>query len=99
MRDVRRLLTDHGHFLPREPTRLDGESPEAWLERFEERWRSYLHILTTEEWSAMADHVRAADFPETVAAWCGMSEEAGFSQVSELLQAPFDLAQVYRFRA
>src|SRR4051812_36493105 len=63
MRDVRRLLTDHRQFLLREPTRLDGESREAWLERFEERWRSYLHILTTEERSAMADHVRAADFP------------------------------------
>jgi hypothetical protein len=47
----------------------------------------------------MADHVRAADFPETVAAWFGMGEEAGFSQVSGLLQAPFDLAQVYCFRA
>ena len=38
---------------------------------------------------------RAADFPETVAAWRGMGEEAGFSQVGELLQAPFDLARVY----
>jgi SAM-dependent methyltransferase len=99
MRDVRRLLTDHGQFLLREPTRPDGESREAWLERFEERWRSCLHIVITEEWSAMADHVRAADFPETVAAWFGMGEEAGFSQVSGLLQAPFDLAQVYCFRA
>jgi SAM-dependent methyltransferase len=29
MRDVRRLLTDHGQFLLREPTRPDGESREA----------------------------------------------------------------------
>ena len=47
----------------------------------------------------MADHVRAADFPETVSAWLGMGQEAGFSQGSELLQAPFDLARVYCFRA
>src|SRR5215217_5569126 len=33
MRDVRRLLTDHGQFLLWEPTRFDGESREAWLER------------------------------------------------------------------
>ncbi len=99
MRDIRRIVGDHGLFLLWEPTRFDDEFREAWLERFEERWRIWLTILTAEEWSVMADHVRAADFPETVSTWLAMGQEAGFSQGSELLQAPFDLARVYCFRA
>jgi SAM-dependent methyltransferase len=95
LRDLRRLLADDGLFLLWEPTRFDGESREAWLERFEDRWRPYFSILTAEEWSAMAGHVRAADFPETVSAWLDLGQEAGFSQVSELMQAPFDLARLY----
>ena len=69
LRDVRRLLADDGLFLLWEPTRFDDESREAWLEWFEDRWQACLSILTAEEWSAMAGHVRAADFPETVSAW------------------------------
>lgn len=99
MRDVRRILVDRGLFLLWEPTRFDGESRGAWLDRFEERWRGCLTILTAEEWSVMVSHVRAADFPETVSDWFAMGREAGFNQSKELLQAPFDLARVYRFRA
>ena len=98
MRDLRRLLADRGVFLLWEPARFDDESREAWLERFEERWQSRLSHLTAEEWSAMVDHVRTADFPETVSGWLGMGREAGFGEGGELLQAPFDLGRVFRFR-
>ena len=99
MRDLRRLLADQGFFLLWEPTRFDDETREAWLERFEERWRSRQSVLTSEEWSAMVDHVRTADFPETVSAWLAMGHEAGFSDGRELLQAPFDVGRVYCFSA
>lgn len=99
MRDVRRLLGDRGLFLLWEPTRFDGEDRATWLERFEARCRPWLGALTAEEWSAMADHVRTADFPETVSAWLGMGLKAGFGEGRELLQAPYDLARLYSFRA
>ncbi|MFL5332484.1 MAG: hypothetical protein ACJ8H8_04765 [Geminicoccaceae bacterium] len=93
------MLANGGLFLLWEPTRFDDESREAWLERCEDRWGACLHILTAEKWSAMADHGRAANFPETVSTWLGMGREAGFSRVSKLLQARFDLARVYCFWA
>jgi SAM-dependent methyltransferase len=98
MLDVRRLLADGGLFLLWEPTRFENESREAWLTRFEDRWQAYTSILTAEEWSAMADHVRAADFPETGSTWISMGREAGFGRASELVEAPFDLARLYCFR-
>jgi SAM-dependent methyltransferase len=99
MRDLRRLLPDRGLFLLWEPTRFADESREAWLDRFEERWHARRTVLTGEEWSAMVEHVRAADFPETQSGWLEMGREAGFGETAELLQAPFDLARVFRFRA
>jgi SAM-dependent methyltransferase len=99
MHDIRRLLPDRGLFLIWEPARFDDESREAWLDRFEDRWQARQSALTAEEWSAMVDHVRAADFPETLSGWLGMGREAGFGESAELLQAPFDLARVFRFRA
>ena len=46
----------------------------------------------------MVDHVRIADYPETVSAWLAMGREAGFAETRELLQAPYDLGRLYRFR-
>ena len=98
MRDIRRLLEGPGLFLLWEPTRFDDEGRDQWLTRFEVRWRTHLATLTAEELSAMVDHVRAADYPETVSTWLAMGREAGFAEASELLQAPFDVARLYCFR-
>ena len=45
-----------------------------------------------------ADHVRIADYPETVSAWLAIGREAGFAEARELLQAPYDLGRLYCFR-
>ena len=99
MRDIRRLLDEPGLFLLWEPTRYDEEDRDAWLVRFETRSSAWLPTLSVEEWAAMVDHVRIADYPETVSAWLAMGCEAGFAEARELLQAPYDLGRLYCFRS
>ena len=96
MRRVRALLPPDGLFLIWEPTCLEGEDREGWMERFRQlrpEWRA----LTDDEFAAFDSHHRASDYAETAAAWTAMGREAGFKRVEELLIVPNQLARVYRY--
>lgn len=75
MRKVRSELADGRRFVIYENTSLDGESREEWLRRWDLQrpvWTAY----SEEEFDAMFDHVRAADFPETDSGWRALGRDS-----------------------
>jgi hypothetical protein len=62
-----------------EPTRLDGESREGYLQRFRRVNQPAWTMLTPEEWAQIDHHETTSDFPETAGAWLDLGRDAGFS--------------------
>jgi SAM-dependent methyltransferase len=94
MRKARRVLGETGVFLIYEDASPDGESREAWLERWDAQkpaWTAYTEV----EWNTVTGHVHAADFPETDSTWRRLGLEAGFGTVREFYRAPTDLLRLY----
>ena len=97
MRQVARLLSSDGLFVIWEPTCLEGEDREGWMERFRQI-RPYWSTVSDEEFASFDSHHRASDYAETAETWIGMAREADFKRADELLTVPNKLARVYRFR-
>jgi SAM-dependent methyltransferase len=93
---VERLLPRDGLFLIWEPTCLEGEDREGWVERFSQFLKGL--PLSDDEFAAMDSHQRASDYAETAATWKGMAREAGFERADEIFAAPDQLTSVYLFR-
>jgi SAM-dependent methyltransferase len=98
MRAIRRIVGADGLFLIWEPTCLNGEDREDWVDRFEAS-RPLWSALDAEEWQAMLEHVRDGDFPETASRWRELATEAGFADTKEIYSVPTNLARLYCFRA
>jgi SAM-dependent methyltransferase len=98
MRTVKDRLSGGGLFLIWEPTCLEGEDREGWMERFR-NLRPQWSAVSDEEFNAFDSHHRASDHAETASTWKAMGREAGFDQADELLTVPNQLARVYRFRS
>jgi len=96
MRRVQQLIPRRGFFMIWEPTCLDNEDRQGWLEHFR-RLRAEWSILTDEEFAAFDVHCTASDYPETAATWISLGREAGFERCEELLVVPNGLARVYRY--
>jgi hypothetical protein len=97
MLQVACLLPPDGLFLIWEPTCLEGEDREGWMERFRQM-RPHWPAISDEEFGSFDSHHVASDYAETAETWKGMAREAGFAQTDELLTVPNGLARVYRFR-
>jgi cyclopropane fatty-acyl-phospholipid synthase-like methyltransferase len=97
MKKVERLLPRDGLFLIWEPTFLEGEDRDGWMERF---WkiRPDWATMSDEEFGEFDSHCRASDYAETSATWREMAREAGFDRAEELLTSLNRLTGVYRFR-
>jgi SAM-dependent methyltransferase len=96
MRKTRRILRPHGRLMIFENTSLDGEDRASWLDRWDEQrtqWTAY----SPEEWTRMANHVHAADFPETVSTWRLLGRDAGFRSVEDLYTTPTNFFRVWSF--
>ena len=98
MRQMRRIVGDHGLFLIYEDASPDGEDRDAWLRRWDLQKPSWT-AFTAEEWDAVTAHVHAADFPETASQWNSLGYEAGFGKIRELFVSPTDLFRMYCFEA
>jgi SAM-dependent methyltransferase len=94
--DVHRALASDGMFLIWEPTLLDGESRDEWLDRFT-RERPVWAAITDEEFAAMDAHVRLADFPESAAVWKAMGYRAGFAKAEELYMMSNRLGRIFSY--
>jgi hypothetical protein len=64
MRRIRALLPRSELFLIWEPTCVEGEDREGWLQRFARR-RPEWSMTTDEEFAAFDSHCRASDYAET----------------------------------
>jgi Methyltransferase domain len=80
-----------------EPTRLDGESREGYLQRFRRVNQPAWTMLTPEEWAQIDHHVTTSDFPETAGAWLDLGREAGFSATREIFADPTGFYRLYRY--
>lgn len=98
MAKVRDLLAPGGRLMVFENTSPDGEARDAWLARWDLQ-RPQWHAYTEDEWTRMAAHVHAADFPETVSTWHALGTAAGFSKVEEIYATPTDLFRLWSFSA
>jgi hypothetical protein len=98
MREVRAGMADAGAFLIYEPTRNDGESRAAYLDRFEEIGRRAWTALSAQEFIEAMQHVRTCDLPETVSQWHALGAEAGFTRVAELYSSGDDLFRLFCYR-
>jgi SAM-dependent methyltransferase len=96
MRDVYAALSRGGIFLIWEPTLLEGETRDGWLDRFS-ACREAFAAVSDDEFAAMEDHTRLADFPETVAGWTDMGHRAGFANVEQLFTMPNRLGRVFKY--
>jgi cyclopropane fatty-acyl-phospholipid synthase-like methyltransferase len=99
MRRIRDMLGEKGLLVIWEPTTHEREDRIGWIKRFEMGSRPLWAAMTSNEWAAMLDHIRAADYPETAARWHSLGHEAGFTRTEDVFTAPTDLSRVYCFRA
>jgi SAM-dependent methyltransferase len=97
MRDIKRIMANDGALLIYEPTGLDGEDRNDWIERYERQRRSWIKYTPAES-EAMGAHTRASDFPETRSAWQELGRLAGFETTQELYAAPTNLLRLFAFR-
>jgi hypothetical protein len=96
MRKVRAILKPGGRLLIFENTSPDGEDRSSWLKRWDEQqfhWTEY----SPAEWTRMANHVHAADFPETVSTWRAIGHDAGFETSEDLYTTPTNFFRVWSF--
>lgn len=96
MRRARAVVGSGGLFAVYEDTSPDGETREAWLDRWDAQkphWTAYSEA----EWDSVTSHVHAADFPETDSTWHRLGREAGFATIRELFRSPTDLFRLYCF--
>ena len=96
MRDVHAALSRGGIFLIWEPTLLDGETRDDWLDRFS-ACRETFAAVSDDEFAAMESHTRLADFPETAETWTDMGHQAGFANVEQLFVMPNRLGRVFKY--
>jgi cyclopropane fatty-acyl-phospholipid synthase-like methyltransferase len=85
---ARKILPDGGYLLMYEPTLLEDESREQFLERWEGMSKDLWVDLTTTELKKIHDHVFNNDFPEKLSTLEHMGREQGFSSLSLLYQDP-----------
>jgi hypothetical protein len=81
-----------------EPTRLPGESREAYLARFRRVNETLWSMLTREEWAQIDHHVTTSDYPETPESWLELGREAGFSKAAEIFVDPTGFYRLYHYR-
>jgi hypothetical protein len=86
------------HFLMiYEPTRLDDESRDGYMERFGRVNRPLWTFLTRDEWDQIDHHVTTCDYPETSATWCALGRDAGFANAREIFCDPTGFYRIYRY--
>lgn len=96
MAKLRSILKPGGRLMVFENTSRDGEDRASWLARWDLQrplWTAY----TPDEWTRMADHVHAADYPETVSGWRQLGHDAGYVSIQDIYATPTDLFRVWSF--
>jgi cyclopropane fatty-acyl-phospholipid synthase-like methyltransferase len=85
---TRKILPDGGCLLMYEPTLLEDESREQFMERWMRMSTNLWVNLTAEELERIQAHVVNYDFPEKLSTLDHMGQQQGFSSLSLLYQDP-----------
>jgi Methyltransferase domain len=80
-----------------EPSLADGETRDAYLERFARVNRPAWTFFTDDEWAQIDHHVTTCDYPETSATWRALGREAGFSEAREIFCDRTGFYRIYRY--
>jgi hypothetical protein len=91
------LASTRKFFVLYEPTCLDGESRDGYMDRFVRVNDVGMTMLSREEIVQIEHHVLTCDYPETSASWCSIGIEAGFAAARELYCDPTGFYRVYRY--
>ena len=88
LRECRRLLRRGGLLAVIDVFLEEGESRQAYFERWKENAKRIFTALVPEEMEKLLAHVRSSDFPEAVAVYRRLAEAAGFKQLKSVTQDP-----------
>jgi len=97
MGDIRSMIGPAGTLIVYEPTCLDGESRDEFLDRYEAVAREKWAAFDSAEIVEIMQHVRSADYPESSASWNVLGRNAGFAKTDLLFANSPDLFRIYRF--
>ncbi len=84
-------------FMIYEPTSLDGESRDQYMERFCRVFQKEMSMLNPDEWAQLKQHVTSCDFPERASGWLDLGKEAGFSSSKQIFSDPTNFLRLYRY--
>jgi ubiquinone/menaquinone biosynthesis C-methylase UbiE len=88
LHSARTILPDDGYLMMYEPTLLEDENRDQFMERCVRLWKSSWGGLTAKEMEKTRDHVINHDFPEKLTTLEQMGRQQGFSGLSRLYQNP-----------
>jgi hypothetical protein len=80
-----------------EPACRDGESRDAFIERFLVTHKPRWTMLSPVEWDHIADHISNCDLPETATGWLELGRDAGFAQARQVFVDPSDSLRIFRY--
>lgn len=80
----RRSLTSEGLLMIYDPVLKEGESRDQFVQRWWAFCQSQWMALSFEEKNSIYEHVRSADFPETLSTYKNLGKTCGFSHVSSV---------------
>ncbi len=87
-KDCRGLLKKDGCLVVYEPSRLEDETREEFLVRWERMARSEWKALSAEEIDAIYRHVAVADYPESLSGYQEVARGAGFGKTELIFTTP-----------
>jgi cyclopropane fatty-acyl-phospholipid synthase-like methyltransferase len=96
---ARKILPADGYLLMYEPTLLEDENRDQFLERCGQVRNNSWLALTAAELNKIGDHINNHDFPEKISTLEQMGREQGFSGVTSLFQSPDKLFTFMCFQA
>lgn len=97
MRHLRRATAEGGFFYLFEPILHDGESREGYVERWSEAMDGPYDPFPPASRTALRDHVRESERPESVEEYLTSAHTAGFSPGEILFTDPGNFYTLFRF--
>jgi ubiquinone/menaquinone biosynthesis C-methylase UbiE len=98
MQHLRRATAKGGSFYLFEPILHDGESREGYVERWAEAMDGPYDPFPPAARTALRDHVRASERPESVEEYLASAQAAGFSHGEILFTDPSNFYALFRFK-
>ena len=86
-----KLLNDVGYLLIYEPTTKENEGRESYLQRWCQECQTKWVALSPKEIKESQEHVKEADFPESLSNFEELGRDSGFAGVTCLFTDPDDL--------